>query len=53
MPSCPEISSVSLSMPNKHRILVNLEPFGMSNANEIFAATSEPFGLITATVTRE
>jgi urate oxidase len=49
----PEISSVSLSMPNKHRILVNLEQFGMGNANEIFVATSEPFGLIKATVTRE
>jgi urate oxidase len=49
----PEISSVSLSMPNKHRILVNLEQFGLDNANEIFVATDEPFGLITATVTRE
>jgi len=49
----PEIISVSLTMPNKHRILANLEPFGMSNANEIFVATSEPFGLIRATVTRE
>ncbi len=49
----PEISSVSLSMPNKHRILVNLEQFGLGNANEIFIATSEPFGLIKATVTRE
>ena len=49
----PEISSVSLCMPNKHRMLVNLEQFGMSNENEIFVATSEPFGLIKATVTRE
>lgn len=49
----PGISSISLSLPNQHRILVNLGPFGMSNANEIFAATSEPFGLITATVTRD
>ena len=49
----PEISSVSLTMPNKHRILVNLEQFGLGNANEIFVATDEPFGLITATVTRE
>ena len=35
------------------RILVNLEQFGMSNSNEIFVATSEPFGLIKATVTRK
>ena len=49
----PRISSVSLTMPNKHRLLVNLEQFGLSNANEIFVATSEPFGLIKATVTRD
>ena len=44
------MSSVSLTMPNQHRILVNLQPFGMANANEIFVATSEPFGLIKGTV---
>ena len=49
----PEITSISLSLPNQHRILANLEPFGMANPNEVFVATSEPFGLITATVTRE
>jgi len=49
----PEITSVSLAMPNKHRLLVNLEPFGLSNSNEIFVATNEPFGLIKATVTRD
>ena len=49
----PEISSVSFTLPNRHRLPVNLEPFGLSNANEIFVATSEPFGLITGTVARE
>jgi urate oxidase len=49
----PAVSSISLTMPNKHRILANLQPFGLDNANEIFVATSEPFGLIKATVTRE
>jgi urate oxidase len=48
----PEITSISLSLPNQHRILANLGPFGMSNANEVFIITSEPFGVITATVTR-
>lgn len=47
------ISSISLSLPNQHRILVNLAPFGMENTNEIFTATREPFGLITGTVTRD
>jgi len=49
----PEIDTVSFVMPNQHRILVNLQPFGLSNENEIFTATSEPFGLIKGTVTRE
>ncbi len=49
----PEIDSVSFTMPNQHRILVNLQPFGLSNENEIFTATSEPYGLIKGTVTRE
>jgi urate oxidase len=49
----PEIESVSFTMPNQHRILVNLQPFGLANQNEIFTATSEPYGLIKGTVTRE
>jgi urate oxidase len=49
----PEISSVSFSLPNRHRIPVDLAPFGMSNANEIFVATREPFGVITGSVARE
>jgi urate oxidase len=49
----PEISRVSVSMPNRHRLPVNLQPFGLDNPNEIFAATSEPYGLISATLVRE
>ncbi len=49
----PAISSVGFSLPNRHRIAVNLESFGMTNANDIFVATSEPFGLISGTVARE
>ncbi len=49
----PEISSVSFSLPNRHRIPVDLAPFGMGNANEVFVATSEPFGIINGTVARE
>jgi urate oxidase len=50
---CPQIKSVSLSMPNQHRLLVSLKPFGMDNPNEIFVATSEPYGLIKGTVSRD
>lgn len=46
------INSIRLSMPNKHCLLVNLRPFGLENANEIFMPTDEPHGLIEATVHR-
>ncbi len=49
----PEIVSITLTMPNKHRILVDLEPFGLENANEVFIATDEPYGIITGTLKRE
>ncbi len=48
-----EIYLISFVMPNQHRILANLEPFGLTNENEIFVNTSEPFGLIRGTITRE
>jgi len=49
---CEWIETISLTMPNKHHIRFNLEPFGRTNDNEVFVATSEPFGYITATVAR-
>jgi urate oxidase len=49
----PQVTSISLTMPNQHRLLVNLGPFGLDNPNEIFVATSEPYGLITGTVARD
>lgn len=49
----PAVVSMDLAMPNQHRIPVNLQPFGKPNRNEIFVMTTEPFGLITATVARE
>jgi len=48
-----EIAMVSFSLPNQHRIPVDFSPFDLSNQNEIFVATSEPFGLIKGTVARE
>jgi urate oxidase len=50
---CPEVDEVSLSLPNKHHLLVDLSPFGLDNPNEVFVSTTEPFGLIEATVVRE
>lgn len=48
-----EVNEISLSMPNKHYLLFNLEQFGMKNNNEIFIPTDEPFGLIEATIIRK
>jgi urate oxidase len=50
--AAPEISKVSLAMPNKHCLLVNLAPFGLENPNEIFVPTDEPHGQIEGTVSR-
>jgi urate oxidase len=49
----PGIREIRLTMPNRHHLLVDLAPFGLTNENEIFVATEEPYGLIEATVTRE
>ncbi|MEA2709369.1 MAG: urate oxidase [Phycisphaerales bacterium] len=49
----PEISDVTLTMPNKHRLPANLAPFDLTNDNEIFVTTDEPFGVIRGTVKRD
>jgi urate oxidase len=48
----PAVAEISLVMPNQHRLLVNLAPFGRSNDNEVFVTTSEPSGRITARLAR-
>ena len=50
--ACEPAESISLAMPNKHHLLVDLTPFDRNNANEVFVVTDEPYGYITATVTR-
>ena len=50
--ACSDISEISLTMPNKHCLPVDLTPFGMQNKNEIFVPTSEPHGLISGTIKR-
>jgi len=48
-----DVTEITLTMPNRHHLLVDLEPFGLDNPNEIFVATDQPFGLIEATVRRQ
>ena len=51
--ACADISAITLTLPNRHHLLVDLSPFGLDNPNEIFVATDQPFGLIEATVRRQ
>ena len=48
----PAVERISFSLPNKHHLLYDLGRFGLENANEIFQATNEPYGLIEGTVQR-
>jgi len=49
----PEVRKIHFSFPNKHHLRVDLSPFGLENNNEIFQATTEPYGLIEGTVERQ
>jgi urate oxidase len=50
--ACADAIDITLALPNRHHLLVDLKPFGLDNANEIFVATDQPFGLIEATIRR-
>jgi urate oxidase len=50
--ACADVVDITLTLPNRHHLLVDLTPFGLDNPNEIFVATDQPFGLIEATVRR-
>lgn len=48
----PEIEKIWYSLPNVHHIPYDLERFGISNDNEVFHATHDPYGQIEAWVER-
>jgi urate oxidase len=48
-----EIVEIRLSLPNRHHLPVDLRPFGLPNANEVFVAADRPYGLIEGTVARD
>jgi urate oxidase len=50
--ACADVTEITISLPNRHHLLVDLKPFGLDNPNEIFVPTEEPYGLIEATVKR-
>ena len=47
-----EVEEVRMVLPNLHHWLVDLSPFGLVNDREIYTPTTEPHGLIEATVRR-
>ncbi len=49
----PSAAEIRFSLPNKHHFVVDLAPFGLANANEVFHADDRPYGLIEGTVRRE
>jgi urate oxidase len=48
-----DVVEIRLVMPNIHHIPVDLARFGLENRNEVFVATTEPYGLIEATMRRQ
>jgi urate oxidase len=46
------VDEVRMVLPNLHHWLADLSPFGMSNDGEVYVSTTEPHGLIEATVRR-
>jgi urate oxidase len=46
------VDEVRMVLPNLHHWLVDLSPFGMRNDGEVYISTTEPHGLIEATVRR-
>ena len=50
--AAPEVSEIRLSLPNRHNLLFDIGRFGLENQNEVFVPTTEPYGLIEATVLR-
>ncbi|WVR09767.1 urate oxidase [Kwoniella sp. DSM 27419] len=57
--SCSVVKEVSMQLPNKHYIPINLSAFGLENGltyeggADVFHPSADPSGYITATVTRK
>jgi urate oxidase len=50
--ACADAADITLTLPNRHHLLVDLKAFGLDNPNEIFVATDQPFSVIEATIRR-
>jgi urate oxidase len=48
----PAVERIHLTLPNRHHLPFDVSRFGVEDRGEVFHATTEPFGLIEATVER-
>jgi urate oxidase len=48
----PEVAEISMSLPNLHHWTVDIGQFGIENDREVYVSTTEPHGLIEATIRR-
>lgn len=51
--ACAPVAQITLRMPNRHHVAVDLTPLGGENRNVVFVATDRPYGLIEGTLTRD
>ena len=48
-----EVAEITMTLPNLHHWTADIERFGIPNDRQIYVSTTEPHGLIQATVRRE
>ncbi|XP_003729236.2 uricase [Strongylocentrotus purpuratus] len=48
----PQVSEVTMEMPNSHYFLADLKKIGLENNNEVLMPVDKPYGLIRASVKR-
>jgi urate oxidase len=48
----PEVAEIRMRMPNLHHWRIDLEAFGIEGERDLYVATTEPHGLIEATLRR-
>ena len=47
-----EVAEITMTLPNLHHWTADIEQFGIANDRQIYVSTTEPHGLIQATVKR-
>jgi urate oxidase len=47
-----DVERIALSLPNRHHLPFDVGRFGVADRGEVFHATTEPYGLIEATIER-